>query len=92
MHASGLQYTRALRLHQRIAPALAEGKTPAQLDFTGFEEAKQAVCGWLEAHREYLGQMDLNIRSPLVWQFYNDTLKTLAGYGGAHRPAGTPSA
>lgn len=81
MHASGLQYTRALRLHQRIAPALAEGKTPAQLDFTGFEEAKQAVCGWLEAHREYLGQMDLNIRSPLVWQFYNDTLKTLAGYG-----------
>lgn len=81
MHASGLQYTRALRLHQRIAPALAEGKTPAQLDFTGFEEAKQAVCGWLEAHREYLGQMDLNIRSPLVWQFYDDTLKTLAGYG-----------
>lgn len=81
MHASGLQYTRALRLHQRIAPALAEGKAPAQLDFTGFEEAKQAVCGWLEAHREYLGQMDLNIRSPLVWQFYDDTLKTLAGYG-----------
>lgn len=81
MHASGLQYTRALRLHQRIAPALAEGKPPAQLDFTGFEEAKQAVCGWLEAHREYLGQMDLNIRSPLVWQFYDDTLKTLAGYG-----------
>lgn len=81
MHAAGLQYTRALRLHQRIAPALAEGKTPAQLDFTGFEEAKQAVCGWLEAHREYLGQMDLNIRSPLVWQFYDDTLKTLAGYG-----------
>lgn len=81
MQASGLQYTRALRLHQRIAPALAEGRTPAQLDFTGFEEAKQAVCGWLEAHREYLGQMDLNIRSPLVWQFYDDTLKTLAGYG-----------
>lgn len=81
MHASGLQYTRALRLHQRIASALAEGKAPAQLDFTGFEEAKQAVCGWLEAHREYLGQMDLNIRSPLVWQFYDDTLKTLAGYG-----------
>lgn len=81
MHASGLQYTRALRLHQRIAPALAEGRTPAQLDFSGFEEAKQAVCGWLEAHREYLGQMDLNIRSPLVWQFYDDTLKTLAGYG-----------
>lgn len=29
----------------------------------------------------YLGQMDLNIRSELVWDFYRDTLKTLAGYG-----------
>ena len=31
--------------------------------------------------RHYLGQMDLNIRSPLVWDFYADTMKTLAGYG-----------
>ena len=25
--------------------------------------------------------MDLNIRSPLVWEFYKNTLQTLAGYG-----------
>ncbi|MBR3503384.1 MAG: glycosidase [Clostridia bacterium] len=31
--------------------------------------------------KHYLGQMDLNIKSPLVWDFYADTLKTLAGYG-----------
>lgn len=29
----------------------------------------------------FLGQMDLNTHSPLVWTFYEDTLKTLAGYG-----------
>ena len=29
----------------------------------------------------YLGQMDLNIGSDLVWEFYEDTLKKLAGYG-----------
>ena len=29
----------------------------------------------------YLGQMDLNLQSPLVWQFYRQTLETLAGYG-----------
>lgn len=29
----------------------------------------------------YLGQMDLNIKSDLVWDFYRNTLKTLAGYG-----------
>ena len=31
--------------------------------------------------RKYLGQMDLNIQSPLVWDFYRETLKTIAGYG-----------
>ncbi len=29
----------------------------------------------------FLGQMDLNINSELVWSFYEDTLKTLARYG-----------
>lgn len=29
----------------------------------------------------YLGQMDLNIKSPKVWNFYKDTLKKIASYG-----------
>lgn len=35
----------------------------------------------VDGTRKYLGQMDLNIQSPLVWEFYEDTLRTLAGYG-----------
>ncbi|WP_322181281.1 alpha-amylase family glycosyl hydrolase [Neglectibacter caecimuris] len=31
--------------------------------------------------KHYLGQMDLNIKSPLVRDFYRQTLKTLASYG-----------
>lgn len=31
--------------------------------------------------RRYLGQMDLNIKSEAVWEFYEDTLKRLSGYG-----------
>lgn len=31
--------------------------------------------------RRYLGQMDLNIRSPKVWEFYAETLSRLAAYG-----------
>ena len=31
----------------------------------------------------YQGQMDLNIKSPMVWDFYADTLKRLASYGAA---------
>ena len=31
--------------------------------------------------RKYLGQMDLNIQSPKVWEFYAQTLEKLASYG-----------
>jgi len=30
---------------------------------------------------DFLGQMDLNINSPLVWEHYEETLKKLASYG-----------
>jgi sucrose phosphorylase len=37
---------------------------------------------WEEnGERKYLGQMDLNIKSEKVWDFYKETLKRLAGYG-----------
>ncbi len=32
---------------------------------------------------KYLGQMDLNIRSELVWEFYDETLSKLSSYGAA---------
>ena len=34
-----------------------------------------------EHYPQYLGQMDLNIQSPKVWEYYREVLKTLAGYG-----------
>ncbi len=34
-----------------------------------------------DGERRYLGQMDLNIQSETVWQFYDETLKKLAAYG-----------
>lgn len=34
-----------------------------------------------DGKRRYLGQMDLNIRSPKVWDFYDQTLAKLASYG-----------
>ena len=37
---------------------------------------------WEEnGERRYLGQMDLNLRSPKVWAFYEETLHKLASYG-----------
>lgn len=34
-----------------------------------------------DGRRKYLGQMDLNIQSPKVWEFYDKTLRRLASYG-----------
>lgn len=45
------------------------------------KEQKQVIADMLESRRTYLGQMDLNIKSPLVWKFYDETLRTLSDYG-----------
>ncbi len=81
MKATGLQYGRAEVLAGRIAAALSAGKGPGEADFIGYEDAKGAVVDLIEGNRTYLGQMDLNIASPLVWEFYAGTLDKLAGYG-----------
>lgn len=36
----------------------------------------------VNSKREYLGQMDVNANSPLVWEFYEDVLAKVASYGG----------
>ncbi|HMO10859.1 MAG TPA: hypothetical protein PKB06_05015, partial [Actinotalea sp.] len=81
MAVAGLQYGRAHVLADRLAATLADGRRPAESDFSGLEDVKDAVVEHVESRRRYLGQMDLNIASPSVWQFYADTLDTLAGYG-----------
>ncbi len=89
MQAAGLQYMQAQLLAELLNKETAEGKKPAEI-LNGTEdkvlsslsdEEKKKVCDYMEAGRRYLGQMDLNIKSPLVWEFYENTLKTLAGYG-----------
>ncbi len=76
-----IQYLAAQRLSARVCEGLDEGKKPAEIDFTGYEEYKDAVVDLLESGRRYLGQMDLNIKSDLVWEHYRNTLKALSGYG-----------
>lgn len=78
---TGMQYSIAKILEQRINDGLDAGLKPAQIDLTEAGEARGAVIDLLESGRKYLGQMDLNIKSPKVWEHYDNTLKTLASYG-----------
>jgi hypothetical protein len=81
MKAADLQYASAEIVASRVTAALGEGKAPVDADYTGFEDAREAVVELVESRRTYLGQMDLDIRSQSVWDFYAHTLDTLAGYG-----------
>lgn len=76
-----MQYITAEILSKKINAAIDEGKTPSEMDFAGYESYRQLVIDGLEANRKYLGQMDLNIQSDLVWEYYDTVLKTLAEYG-----------
>ena len=83
MRAMPLQYGTAEALAKLVNGALAEGKAPREIDLGRWNNCKAQVVDYLESRRKYLGQMDLNIRSPLVWDYYRNTLQTLADYGAA---------
>ena len=81
MKIANVQYGTALKLHEIVINGLDNDIKPSEIDFKQFDKYKTAVCEWLEGQREYLGQMDLNIKSDLVWEFYDNTLKQLSDYG-----------
>lgn len=81
MSAMDIQYLAAERICEKVNAELAAGKKPAEIDFTRFEEYRDQVIDYLESNRKYLGQMDLNVKSDLVWEHYDNTLKALSGYG-----------
>ncbi|WP_034446319.1 glycosidase [Butyrivibrio sp. AE2032] len=81
MDKMDIQYLAASRLSERVCKELDEGKKPAEINYEGYEKYKDAVIELLESGRRYLGQMDLNIKSDLVWEHYRNTLKSLSGYG-----------
>ncbi|MBO4900775.1 MAG: glycosidase [Lachnospiraceae bacterium] len=76
-----MQYSAAVSVCAQIKAGLDAGLKPAEIDFTGHEEYRDSVIDLLKKNRQYLGQMDLNIKSPLVWEHYRNTLKRLSEYG-----------
>ena len=79
MQVAKVQYYKADLIAKKVNEEIAAGKKPSELSIDTF--CKDSVVELLESKRKYLGQMDLNIKPPLVWEFYDNTLKTLAGYG-----------
>lgn len=61
--------------------AIVLGSDFRTIDFKAFNSLKSKILHIVEKKRIYLGQMDVNAASPLVWEFYEETLNKLNGYG-----------
>lgn len=50
-----------------VNTAIDSGKNLSEIPFGVHEKYKEEIVELLESNRKYLGQMDLNIKSPLVY-------------------------
>ena len=79
--AAGVEQSAATTVAMMVNGAVEKGVAPDDIDLDGYNNYRSEALALLDDKREYLGQMDLNARSELVWDFYDETLAKLAGYG-----------
>jgi sucrose phosphorylase len=72
---------RAAAIADHVKIVLKDKGCLESVDLEHFAEFKDEVIDAVCQKRDYLGQMDLNARSELVWQFYDETLRKLSEYG-----------
>ena len=77
----GLTEAQSLFIVAIINTGIKENQDFTAIDFEDCTPLKSEVLQIVEQNRSYLGQMDVNAASPLVWDFYEETLKKLNGYG-----------
>lgn len=81
MDKLNIQYATADLLVKKLTFNLENNIKLEEMQLNELEYLKEKCISLLEENTKYLGQMDLNVKSPLVWEFYDDTLKKLSNYG-----------
>jgi sucrose phosphorylase len=61
--------------------AIQQNRDFSAVNFEDCNYLKTDILQIIENNRSYLGQMDVNAASPLVWEFYEETLRKLSNYG-----------
>ncbi|MFV8338308.1 alpha-amylase family glycosyl hydrolase [Flavobacterium sp. LB3P21] len=77
----GLTETQKQSVVSLVNATINDNQDFATLNFDDCAPFKSEILQIVEQKRSYLGQMDVNAASPLVWEFYEETLKKLSGYG-----------
>jgi sucrose phosphorylase len=65
----------------QVNAKIAAGEDFREVDLGPYQDYLDHVIDIVESKRRYLGQMDLNAESEVVWEFYAETLKRLADFG-----------
>lgn len=78
---AGLTLSNAELICKKVNSAIKKDEDLNTLDFEGLQMFKDTVLKIINQNRSYLGQMDVNVESQLVWDFYEDTLTKLKQYG-----------
>jgi len=78
----GMSEDEAVEASALIRSAVESGTAVREADFGRLLGQRDALVRFVERRcTEYLGQMDLDARSEVVWSFYEETLDKLASYG-----------
>ena len=80
-HIEGLSQELASDIAHRIKIVIKSGRRLQSIDLEDIKPYKDEVLKAARLKREFLGQMDVNAHSELVWDFYDETLRKLSEYG-----------
>lgn len=78
----GLTSDKAKFVCKIVNKAIDLNKDFTSLNFKVDDRLTKEIIKIINHKRSYLGQMDVNANSELVWDFYEETLQKVSGFGG----------
>lgn len=77
----GLTSEKAKSICDKVTQAIQQHQDVRTVDFDQNNTFKNKIIQVVEKNKQYLGQMDINAKSELVWDFYEETLSKLKDFG-----------
>ena len=77
----GLTLDKAELICNKVNSAIQKNEDFVDLDFEDNNYFKNEIIKIVNQKRTYLGQMDVNANSELVWDFYEETLQKVSSFG-----------
>ncbi|WP_435413980.1 glycosidase [Polaribacter aestuariivivens] len=77
----GVTKNEAKVIAEKVNIAIENNLKIEDIDFENFNKLKGEIIQIVHKKRTFLGQMDVNAKSELVWEFYEETLAKVKSFG-----------